>query len=150
MRFFHEGQLEGRTVRVSMHLGRRPEEPVDEGLRAFYGRLLAVLRRPEAHDGAWRLLECRSAWEGNPTAGNFVAMSWEGPTGRLLACANLGATQGQCWVEAAFGGLDRGRVALRDLLGDARYERDGAELAGRGLYLDLPAWGHHVFEVAPI
>jgi hypothetical protein len=27
------------------------------------------------------------------------------------------------------------------------YERDGDDLARRGLYLDLPAWGYHVFEV---
>jgi hypothetical protein len=77
-------------------------------------------------------------------------MSWEGPSGRLLACANLGPTQGQCWAEAAFPGLEGGRVVLRDLLGEARLERDGAELAGRGLYLDLPASGHHVFEVGPL
>jgi hypothetical protein len=29
----------------------------------------------------------------------------------------------------------------------ARYERDGSELVSKGLYLDLPAWGYHVFEV---
>jgi len=34
------------------------------------------------------------------------------------------------------------------LVGGARYVRDGGELAGQGLYLDLPAWGCHVFEVA--
>jgi hypothetical protein len=31
----------------------------------------------------------------------------------------------------------------------ARYERAGDDLAGRGLYLDVPPWAHHVFEVAP-
>ena len=30
------------------------------------------------------------------------------------------------------------------------YERDGDELAGSGLYLDLPAWGYHVFDVATL
>ena len=29
----------------------------------------------------------------------------------------------------------------------ARYEREGDELISRGLYLDMPAWGYHVFEV---
>ena len=147
LRFFHEGQLEGRKAFVSMHLGRRPAEPVDLPLHEFYLRLLEVLRRPEAREGAWRLRECRRAWEGNPTSDHFVAMSWEGPSGRLLACANLGPTRGQCRAEAAFPGLTGGRVLLRDLLSEARYQRDGAELAGRGLYLDLPAWGHHAFEV---
>ena len=36
---------------------------------------------------------------------------------------------------------------LADRLGPARYDRSGDDLAARGLYLDLPAWGHHVFEV---
>jgi hypothetical protein len=34
---------------------------------------------------------------------------------------------------------DRGRVGLVRL--------HVIELAARGLYLDVPAWGHHVFEV---
>jgi hypothetical protein len=30
----------------------------------------------------------------------------------------------------------------------ARYDRDGSDLASRGLYLDMPPWGYHVFETA--
>ncbi len=37
LRFFHEGQLEGRRVHVSMHLGRRPVEPVTRSCRRFTG-----------------------------------------------------------------------------------------------------------------
>jgi hypothetical protein len=37
----------GRPAHLSTHLGRRPDEPVDGGLRTFHERLLAVLRRPE-------------------------------------------------------------------------------------------------------
>ena len=36
---------------------------------------------------------------------------------------------------------------LDDLLGDARYDRNGTDLASRGIYLDLPPWGFHVFVV---
>ena len=32
-------------------------------------------------------------------------------------------------------------------MGSARYDRDGNDLVSRGLYLDLPPWGYHVFEV---
>jgi hypothetical protein len=38
-------------------------------------------------------------------------------------------------------------VRLQDLLSATRYERDGHELVSRGLYLDLPPWGYHAFEV---
>src|SRR5262249_547362 len=39
LRFFHEGQFDGRRVHVSMHLGRRPVEPVYQPLQEFYGQL---------------------------------------------------------------------------------------------------------------
>src|SRR5262245_60501159 len=36
LRFFHEGQFSGRKTRISPHLGRRPDEPVDAELGKFY------------------------------------------------------------------------------------------------------------------
>src|SRR5262249_48095152 len=65
LRFFHEGQLEGRRRRVSVHLRRRPAEPVDVALQDFYRRLLEVVNLSAARDGTWRLLECRPGWEAN-------------------------------------------------------------------------------------
>jgi hypothetical protein len=44
-------------------------------------------------------------------------------------------------------GLAGRSFELRDLLSDAVYQREGAGLAGNGLYLDLPAWGHQLFEL---
>lgn len=58
LRFFHQGQFEGRKKRISPHLVRGPEEPVDQRLKQFYDRLLAVLRKPVVRIGAWQLLEC--------------------------------------------------------------------------------------------
>jgi hypothetical protein len=109
------------------------------------------MRRPEVRDGVWRLLERYSAWEGNPTWDRFVAFSWESGDQRLLVTVNYGPTQGQCFVGLAFGDLAGRRWLLRDLMNPTvKHERDGGELARRGLYLDLPAWGHHVFEVTPL
>jgi glycosidase len=147
LRFIHEGQLEGRRVHVSMHLGRRPPEPVDEDLRAFYGRLLECLRRPEVRGGQWRLETCRSAWAGNSTNAQFIVSSWQDGERRLLTAVNFGPSQAQCYVTLDMDGL-RGRTfTLVDLLSEAQYRRSGAELAGQGLYLDMPAWGRQVFEL---
>ena len=145
MRFFHEGQLEGRRTRVSMHLGRRPEEPVDEQIRSFYLRLLEVLKRPELWEGRWLLLECRPAWDGNPTWDRYIAFMWVGTRGGVLVTVNYGPSQGQCYVSLPLNFQGR-HFVLNDLLGSARYERNGDELAARGFYLDMPAWGFHVFE----
>jgi hypothetical protein len=148
MRFFHEGQFEGRRRRASVHLGRRPDEPVDAAVRDFYDRLLEVVRLATVRDGSWQLLECRAAWEGNPTWKRFLAFAWEGVGGeRLLVVVNYGHTQGQCYVHLPWPDLRGRRFLLRDRMGPARYERDGGDLADRGLYLDVPEWQYHVFDV---
>jgi hypothetical protein len=149
LRFIHEGELEGRRVRVPMHVGRRPAEPVDQELHAFYGRLLEALKHPEVHEGEWRLAECRPAWAGNPTHQQFVVSSWQAGERRLLAAVNYGASQAQCYVSLPMSGLAGRTFTLVDLLGDARYERAGDALAGSGLYLDMPPWGYHLFELVP-
>jgi len=146
--FFQEGQLEGRTRRVSPHLVRRPSEPANSELLSFYQRLLAVLRHPVTRQGTWRLLECIPAWEGNWTVDSFIAWTWEGGEGsRLLIAVNYAANQGQCYVRWPFTDLGGRAVRLRDLLGSARFDRNGADLISRGLYLDMPGWGYHVLAV---
>ena len=151
LRFFHQGQLEGRRKRISPHLVRAPQEPVDVVLQSFYDRLLAVLRRPETRNGQWRLLECAPAWDGNWTSDCFIAWWWEAQDGaRLLAVVNYADNQSQCYVRLPFADLDGGSVQLKDLMGTAAYERDGADLLARGLYLDLPPWGYHVFDVTAL
>lgn len=149
LRFFHQGQFEGRRARISPHLVRAPEEPVHEGLRRFYARLLEALRRPEAREGEWRLLDCRPAWDGNWTADCFLAFRWQHPAGvPLLVVVNYAPHPSQCYVRLPFPELAGRTVRLKDLLGPAEYERRGDDLVSGGLYLDLPAWGHHVFTVS--
>jgi len=151
MRFIYEGQLEGRKVHPSMHVGRRSAEPVDQELRAFYARFLDCMKRPEVREGQWRLETCRPAWQGNGTSDQFIVSSWQSGERRLLTVVNYGGAQGQCYVTLGMEGLAGRTFTLTDMLGDASYQRDGDGLANpnEGLYLDLPAWGHHVFELRP-
>ena len=66
LRLIHEGQLEGRRIRLPVQLGRRPDEPEDETVRAFYARVLAVLRDPTLHDGLFVPLDPRVVRRGRP------------------------------------------------------------------------------------
>jgi hypothetical protein len=147
LRFFHQGQFEARKKRISPHLVRAPQEPVDAALQGFYEALLAVLRDPVGRDGDWRLVDCVPAWEGNWTSECFIAWWWQGADGRRrLVAVNYAASQSQCYVRIPFADLCGRTVRLEDRLGPARYDRAGDELLARGLYLDMPPWGYHVFE----
>jgi hypothetical protein len=99
-------------------------------------------------DGEWQLLDCRPAWEGNPTWQQFVAFCWkDSQQHRLLVAVNYAETSGQCYVGLPWPDLSNRTVALRDQLSPASYERSGSDLAARGLFLDVPPWCAHVFDL---
>lgn len=146
LRFFHQGQFEGRRKRISPHLVRAPLEPADEAVQGFYQRLLAVLGHAALRDGEWRLLECVPAWDGNWTWDCCLAWMWKGKTGdQRLVAVNYAGNQSQCYVRLPVSGSDG--VRFRDLMGSLAFDRSGHDLDAQGLYLDMSPWGHHVFEM---
>jgi hypothetical protein len=150
LRFLHQGQREGRKVHIPMHLGRGPDEPVDEAIAAFYDGLIPCLRDPAVRDGDWRLLGARTAWSGNGTYDAFIAFAWTGPgDARRLVVVNYAPDQGQCYVDLPWDDLVGRTWRLCDRLSSAVYDREGDDLASHGLYLDLSPWGYHAFEVLP-
>ena len=60
-KLLHEGQFEGRRVKIPVQLGRRPLEPANGNLLGFYQRLLAAVDTPAIREGEWQLCE-RSGW----------------------------------------------------------------------------------------
>jgi hypothetical protein len=148
LRFFHHGQFTGHKQRLSPHLVRGPEEPIDQRLEQFYDRLLAVLRQTVVRDGQWRLLDCTPAWDGNWTWECFLAFAWQGPDGkRLLVTVNYAPNQSQCYMRLPFADLGNSQWRLTDIIGDATYDREGSDLQTHGLYLDEPPWKAAVFSL---
>jgi hypothetical protein len=148
LRFLHQGQLEGRRVRVPVQLCRRPDEPVNAELAAFYKRLLAVSRLQCVRTGVWQQLEGHPAWERNPSHAAYVSYTWSGDDGSaILVVVNSAPHASQCYVHLPLPDLAGRRWRLRDLFTDQEYIRDGDELTLRGLYIDRGPWGFHVFDI---
>ncbi len=129
-----------------------PPSPIDREQQSFYDRLFACMRRPEVRDGD--VAAPRDAL-------GLGGQSHVGPLHRVLlgsvpasgssspsTTVRRRGSASSVWRSATSAGR---RWLLRDLLNPTvKYEREGDELARRGLYLDLPAWGRHVFEVTPL
>jgi hypothetical protein len=147
LRFFHQGQLEGARIRLSPHLVRAPAEPVDDRLYRFYADLLAVLREPTLRDGAWQLLDCVPASDGDASFAAYVAWWWQGSGTSWVVAVNLSPDPGRCFVRLPGDRLRGASVRLVDRMAEVAYERDADDLAQRGLYVDRPGWGYHVLEV---
>jgi hypothetical protein len=144
-RLVHEGQMEGRKVRLPVFLARRPEEPPDEELLAFHGRLLDVLRRGRYLDGSWVLLD-PVGWQDNTIRGNLVSWCWKRGPSRCLIVVNLSDVPSQALVKVPWGELKGRSFWLKDVFTATLYKRNGDEMIEPGLFVNLPPWGSHVFE----
>ena len=148
LRFFHQGQFEGRKKRISPHLSRGPDEPIDENLRQFYDRLLAVLRQPAFRDGDWQLLECTPAWEGNWTHDCLLVFAWQGAArDRFVVAVNYAPNQSQCHARLPFGDLGGKKWRFQDQLAPAAYDWNGDDLQARGLFLNMAPWQASAFSL---
>ncbi len=143
MAFFHEGQFEGRKVRTPVFLGRRPEEPEDKQVAAFYRKLLKAVHAEKLRAGEWQLGEA-SGWEGNSSFANLIAWCWKGPKSRHAVAINFSDAPAQARVRFPWDDLWIRNWRLTDLLSGAAYDRVGNEMQDAGLYVELPAWGFHL------
>jgi hypothetical protein len=141
---WHEGQFEGRRVRPPVFLARRPDEPANTELAGWYRRLLAVVAGHRVRAGEWRLIDV-AGWPDNQSCRNLLAWSWSGDGGgRHVVAVNLSGQPAQGTVPLSWPDLAGRGWRLEDLLQDVVFERDGAELAGRGLFVELVPWQFHL------
>jgi Alpha amylase, catalytic domain len=144
-RLFHEGQFEGRKVKLPVFLGRRPAEPVDRAIQAFYTRLLKAIRGPTFSEGEWKLCE-RSGWSDNSSFQNLVAWGWVKDSDRRLIVVNLSGNSAQAHVRVPWGEVRGATVHLVDALSDASYDRPGGDMLSPGLYVELGPWACHFLQ----
>ena len=145
IKLFHEGQFEGRKVRLPVFLGRRPDEPVDQNLHDFYKNLLKAVNRPVFHEGQWSLCD-RTGWPDNTSFQNLVAWSWTKDQERYLIVVNLSDSPAQARVQVPWTDAGDRNWHLTDALSGAVYERGGDEMLSSGLYVELSPWNYHLFQ----
>ena len=148
-RLFHEGQFDGRRVRLPVFLGRRPDEPVDNELHEFYTKLLLAISSPVFRSGDWRLCE-RTGWSDNATYQNVVAWRWNKDEEKYLVVINLSDFPSQAMINIMFDELRGNQWRMTDALSGDVYDRHGNELLSPGLYVDLQPWKYHFLRLNKI
>jgi hypothetical protein len=138
----HQGQLEGRRVRIPVFLTRWPEEPVNESLRAFYAALLPEIGAEPFRTGEWRLLDC-SGWPDNDSYRHLIACSWGDGSSRRLIVVNFSAVRSDGCVWLPWDDLAAHDWRMADVLSGDVFDRAGPVLAAHGLYVDLAPWRFH-------
>ena len=145
-KLLHEGQFEGMKVRLPVFLGRRPVEPVDHDLVAFYGRLLKEVNREVFRNGEWCLCE-RSGWSDNQSCQKVLTWCWVKEDERYLVVVNFSDGTAQVRIQVPWKELRGKTWRLHDVLSGEIYDRGGDEMRDAGLYVDLEPWKCHLFRV---
>jgi hypothetical protein len=144
-RLFHEGQFEGRKVRLPVFLRRRPEESVNVDLHDFYFQLLHVTRKRVFRKGYWQLCECLG-WAENENYINLLAWNWLDGDSRFLVVVNYSNKIAQGRVKIPGRDLQGRNWRLNDAMSEITFERNGDEMQGEGLYVSLPPWKSHLLQ----
>lgn len=147
-RLFHEGQFEGRKIRVPVFLGRRPDELLDADQQLFYGKLMDVITRRVFHQGEWILCD-PTGWPGNAGFQNLAAWCWSKDQERYMIAVNFSGSSAQARVHVPWADVAGRTWHLIDRLSDATYDRDGDQMVSLGLYVELSAWACHLLEFLP-
>lgn len=148
LRFFHDGQLEGRRIRTPVHLRREPKEPADVETHHVYQKLLDYMKSPVGHEGEWRLLTTHPAWEKSETYQGIIAWIWRQASQCKLVIINYSMIRSQALVQIPEELQEKSFIQFRDVLTDKMHDRTGEELKNKGFYVDLQPWQAHLFDFA--
>jgi hypothetical protein len=147
LRFFHDGQLEGKKARHVVQLGREREEVQDLSLLGFYDRLFHGLRLPVFREGICQPVSMAPAGEGNASFENLLACAWHHDEEWWWVVINYSPlrSQGRALFPLPPGHEDQ--VVLADNWGGETYVRLVKEIRKQGLYVELAPWEAHLFQV---
>jgi hypothetical protein len=147
MKFFHEGQLEGRRVKISPHLIRRPVEEVNIELQLFYRKLLDLLKEDFFRNGRWMLLDAKPAWPGDESYVRVISFRWKGADGRhLIVGVNFSDRPASARLRLSIDRTCASDVVLRDWFSGTRQELHRGQIFNPGLEMTLEPWAFRVLE----
>jgi hypothetical protein len=150
MRFYFDGQFEGRRVRAPVQLAYWIDEPRQPAIEELYSRLRQATRHRVFHEGDWALLEI--APTGDNSASELIAWRWRlGNDLRVVVVNNSTApASGHVRLAGELSASGPARLMFADLVGGGRYPWDRSTLLARGLYVRLDGGRAHLFEVGDV
>jgi len=147
-RLIYEGQMKGYKIKLPVQLGRRQSEEEDQGILEFYLQLLNSLPEKKMGEGIWSMCEVDPTGDLSNT--NLISFVWQFKENYLLIVVNFSPylAKGNVRIE----NIDYGSTKwnFTDLLTQNGFVYEGDHLDAHGLFVELPAWNGHIFDLRKI
>lgn len=145
MRFYHDGQFQGKRIRVPVQLGREPKEQVVESVEAFYNKLLAITSDKLFKDGRWKMRECSPVSPHDDSCTNLMAWTWTLENKHALVVVNYSDRVSVCRIRLPLDDSTAELFDLTDVLNNTTYKRVKDEVINTGLFIELRPYQSHIF-----
>jgi len=145
MRFYFQGELEGRKIQLPIALRMAVAETPDPATEKLFDTILRVTKDDVFHHGDWALLPVTP--DGDGTADSLIVYEWRSAAAWNLIVVNLsgGAAQGRVHLGDRVS-RDKEYV-FYDQLNEVKYPRHGEELTSLGLFVRRDAFHAHLFDI---
>ncbi len=144
LKMYHDGQFEGKKIKLPVQLGREPKEVVLTCMKEFYTKLLHITKKDIFRYGDWHLVQIFSAWGGNNTFRNLIAYEWRYKNDKALVVLNFSNVISTARIKLDVAGYPD-VFELKDVLNDINYTRATEEAYHTGIYIELKAYRSHIF-----
>jgi hypothetical protein len=147
IRFYHQGELEGRRIHLPITLRIAADEPPDRVSTNFFQKILRITKQEVFHEGKWNLLDV--APEGDAPTDSLLVYEWRSAKAWKIIAVNLAAYTSQGRVHLADRVSPTQNYICNDELNNVRYDRTGAELQDIGLFIRRDPFQAHLFDITP-
>ena len=145
LRLFHDGQIEGRRIRLPIQLVREPSEPTDEGTEVFYDGLLRACAHTVFHDGQWCLVEAEPASENDESHRSLLTWAWRQAGYVRLVVVNYSSAPARGRLRITVPHDGDHPVNLRDELAGEMWVPEEPEFREKGIYVEIGPWSSRIF-----
>lgn len=147
VRFYYDGQFEGKKIKLPVQLGREPMEKKSREISEFYNNLLQITNNKIFKYGNWQLLFPVAVDPGDSTNENILAWMWNLNKESRIVVINYSDIISRCRIKLETLTKER-RIRFEDLLTSKYYQRSTDEVKNPGLFIELKEYQSHIFSVS--
>lgn len=145
MRFFFDGQTDGKKIKLPIQLGREPKEVKNQAVSSFYDKLFRITKNEIFSAGSWELKEALPGWERDHTYENLLTWHWTNNSHHCLVVVNYSHVSSQGRIKIHPSGSEE-LLVLTDLWNGEEYIRSANEALYSGLFVELSPYQVHLLE----